>query len=624
MSGKIVIVTYDEMLEQYVPAPTTEDGRHLPEPLQELNQLDFKDVPKPLEKDMYTPLATALNQSWLIGEEYVVRSTPNKADSDVRSNEKVDGGVYRAGNVPPADQERTKWSDIELPIECKTHPTSDDPFEDNEEKKGAPEPMSSDRRKVLGQMMSYASLVFENQHRTHVLTLVVLGKMARIVRWDRSGVIASNKFDYVKEPIKLARFIWRFARLTPELRGHDSTAELVHPGSEDYELMEDRAYRPILHPDGSAVADHARRMFAESLQGNAPRWRLRVGGKDDPHYFLVGAPHFSASGLAGRGTRGYVALDAASPDGPFVYLKDAWRVAHDRIQQEGETLQHLNSDDNGGPVTGVPTLLYHGDVDEQVTESQNAWRRKHPQQPTCPLKTHRHYRLVVKEVGLSMSTFRSVRELVGMLAACIEAHRHAYTRKGYLHRDISAGNVLIYPRPTKMPNGTIKELRVGLLTDWELAKNICDTQEGPRQPDRTGTWQFMSASSLLNTSKRIIVQDDMESFFHILLYFAIRFVPHNCQDVAQFMDIYFDGHTHENGVYFGGEKKLNSMRNGLVTTLKGDVLTFFVRHPPRDLRAANAPSLPVLWNNLLQRLGILSTMTQKAHRWNLRRGFPPS
>ncbi|KAI0359590.1 hypothetical protein OH77DRAFT_1395667, partial [Trametes cingulata] len=495
---------------------------------------------------------TALNHSWLLGD-YVVRATPSKPDPNVRSNEKVDGGLYNTKDAP-MHHEHTKWADIELAIECKTQAGRDDPFEDDEEKDGAPEPTGYHRRKVLGQIMSYASLVFQNQHRTHAWTLLIIGDAARLVRWDRSGVIASHKIEYVKQPITLTRFLWRLVRLSDLQRGHDPTAVRIRPDSVDYRLMVERANKPVFQ-DGTPIGEHALLLFLNSLKNEQPWWRLRVDDARGQRHFLVGAPHFITSALAGRGTRGYVALDESSPDASLVYLKDAWRVAHDRIPQEGKTLSDLNSDDNGGPVDGVPTMLYHGDVEEQVTQAQEAWRKKHPDEATCPLKTHRHYRLVVAEVGLPMSAFSDSRELVGLIAWCIQAHHQAYTRKGYIHRDISAGNVLIYPKPMKTPEGKTEEIRTGLLTDWELAKSIYDADDGPRQPDRTGTWQFMSASSLMNTSKRIIVQDDMESFFHLLLYFAIRYLPHNCGDVGRFMDSYFDGHELEDGVYYGGEKK---------------------------------------------------------------------
>ena len=60
------------------------------------------------------------------------------------------------------------------------------------------------------------------------------------------------------------------------------------------------------------------------------------------------------------------------------------------------------------------------------------------------------------------------------------AHKKAY-KAGYMHRDISAGNILIYT--TEDESGNV--VTIGLLADWELCKHVDDRGEGPRQPDRT-------------------------------------------------------------------------------------------------------------------------------------------
>ena len=60
------------------------------------------------------------------------------------------------------------------------------------------------------------------------------------------------------------------------------------------------------------------------------------------------------------------------------------------------------------------------------------------------------------------------------------AHEAAF-EAGYLHRDISAGNILIYLKNDG--KGTI--VRVGILADWELAKRLDDNSKDARQPDRT-------------------------------------------------------------------------------------------------------------------------------------------
>lgn len=52
-----------------------------------------------------------------------------------------------------------------------------------------------------------------------------------------------------------------------------------------------------------------------------------------------------------------------------------------------------------------------------------------------------------------------------------------------IHRDVSAGNVLIHIKE-KIADGKLVRTRVGLLTDWELSKRT-DAPRTARQPDRT-------------------------------------------------------------------------------------------------------------------------------------------
>ncbi|KAH9889423.1 hypothetical protein C8Q73DRAFT_158328 [Cubamyces lactineus] len=575
MGGKMIIIDHAKFMELFVPAP-----EHEVEPTERLSSLDFKSVAVTPEADMYKPLMAALNQDWLLPNDRAV-ATPNRADSTTDSRKKIDGGIYPRDHAPEESQE-TGWGYIELSIECKMMSgAQQDPFD--EDKEDDPEPTAGTRRSILGQIMTYSILVFDNQHRTHHYTLMILGDSARIIRWDRSGVVATKKFNYVKNPLMLARFLWRFARMTPAERGHDTTAVRVLPGSVEYKLMDEYASKiPKATPGQPYVGDHARQLFAKSLV-DAPRWKLRVDDAEKgPQYFLVGKADFKAPGLAGRGTRTYVALDINHRTRrTFAYLKDAWRVAHLNIDQEGEILKELNSADKGGPVDFVPTLRCHGDVEAQVTASQDVWEMKYGTQGLeCPLKTHRHYRIVVNEVGLPLKEFRNADELVCILILCIKAHGQAYNRKGLIHRDISAGNILIYPKPMRNNAGKVEEVRIALLADWELAKRIDEADEGPRQPDRTGTWQFMSANALAKPTSRIVVQDDIESIFHVLLYEAIRYLPHNCFDVGDFIHEYFDDYKEQGGVYYGGRLKLESMRNGALKTPLSKPLMFYKSEPP--------------------------------------------
>lgn len=74
---------------------------------------------------------------------------------------------------------------------------------------------------------SHARAQFARQHRVWLLQVVIFGRSARFIRWDRSGAVVSERFDYVSHPILLAGFFWRFAHLSDEQRGWDSTARLA-------------------------------------------------------------------------------------------------------------------------------------------------------------------------------------------------------------------------------------------------------------------------------------------------------------------------------------------------------------------------------------------------------------
>ncbi|KAI0333028.1 hypothetical protein GY45DRAFT_1368783 [Cubamyces sp. BRFM 1775] len=654
MRGKTIIVEYAEFMDWFVPAPPGER-----EPTDTMMSVDLRGVATTPERKMYKPLVDALNQDWLLPNDRAI-SNPDTPDRDADTDDKIDAELYRRSDVAMVGK-KTRWAYMELSIECKTEDVQHDPF-DELHPTGNHENASSTRQVILGQIMCYSGYIFDNQRRMHHYTLIIFGRMVRIIRWDRAGVVATKPFDYVAHPELLLSFIWRFARMTPAQRGHDPTATRIPRDGSLGKLMLERAKPPKPQGTGTNVninidqkppqvgsqpatsdteptipGDHPRASFAKSLKGNGTIWwRLRVDDAQGFRYFLVGNTHFRASGLAGRGTQTFIAIDEADPYGPFVYLKDAWRVAHTGIEQEGKILERLNSDDDGGPVPFVPTVRCHGDVEGQMTRSQEIWRLKNKgkSEEECPLKTHRHYRLVVNEVGKPLSKFRTMKELVGLITLSIGAHGQAYKRKGLIHRDISAGNVLIYPELVVNEEGVLEEVPKPLLADWELAECANSSEEAPRQPDRTGTWQFMSASALGEPSKRILVQDDIESFFHLLLYYAIRFCRHNWSDVGAFMDAYFDGYVKYEGVIYGGKEKLSTMRQGKLTTPLGDLaLCFYMpekspdNSTPATLSDAVTPASPSMaahtTDNLPQSSDTSASSTQPSKEDGPTKKAPP-
>ncbi|KAH9038581.1 hypothetical protein EDB85DRAFT_1887952 [Lactarius pseudohatsudake] len=145
-----------------------------------------------------------------------------------------------------------------------------------------------------------------------------------------------------------------------------------------------------------------------------------------------------------------------------------------------------------------------------------------------------HYRLVLETLGEPLHTFKSTRELCEVLRNAITAHTGAYERVGILHRDVSAGNILI------------TEGRSGILIDWDLSKKVVkDRSEKQRQYSRTGTWQFIS---ICRSVRKIDLSQDMQSVF----------------DQSEDMD--------DDGTIRGGRGKLHCLQQGVLGRMAVDYL----------------------------------------------------
>ena len=327
---------------------------------------------------------------------------------------------------------RINWSRIDLSIECKVDPTDQDPFDETRDDF---QPLAADRKKALGQILTYVENVFIHQHRTLHYMILFLGHNARIVRFDHSGVYSTIKFNYKTHGAILTTFLNRYSHYNTVKRGHDPTAHRLE--HRDPLIAKMRSF-------GRAKAaedkdDHVQQMFNASLDTAWPWYKLDVhvqpkSGEPEPplgrlrssrperitRSFVVGKPQFNAGGVVGRGTRGFVAVEVDATGelvGPFVYLKDAWRVDHAGIEREGSVLETLNHH----KVPFVPTLVCHGDLDGQVTASQDAWvkRQSKKHRSKCTFKRHQHYRLVVAEVGKPLEHFGSGFKLLSAMYCCL-------------------------------------------------------------------------------------------------------------------------------------------------------------------------------------------------------------
>lgn len=82
-----------------------------------------------------------------------------------------------------------------------------------------------------------------------------------------------------------------------------------------------------------------------------------------------------------------------------------------------------------------------------------------------------------------------------------------------------------------------------------------------------GTWQFLSARALNLPDSEIVIQDELESVLHVLLYMAIRFLPHNCakDNVGALLYYFFDDCHAIDKKLRCGMTKMHSMKTGEIS-----------------------------------------------------------
>lgn len=61
-----------------------------------------------------------------------------------------------------------------------------------------------------------------------------------------------------------------------------------------------------------------------------------------------------------------------------------------------------------------------------------------------------------------------------------------------MHRDVSGGNILIFPILVKSKGG-VYVAYVGILADWEMSKPL--DKKYPRQPERTVSYRYCKSNT---------------------------------------------------------------------------------------------------------------------------------
>ena len=242
-------------------------------------------------------------------------------------------------NSSPSVEEADVES-AELMIEAKFY-QDDDPF------KEAPTPKGfirdGDRaRQTLGQVTSYATAHLAAQFRTHLFSILLFSETARLMRWDRAGVIVSERIPLDNPALK--QFFWRFNHSDAIGRGHDPT---VTPFKFTKDLTNMFLFDQLQF---SADPGDMNMKDVKFFQVLLPR---------ENKSYVVGKPTYEGmSSLASRATRTFKAwcLTTHRP----VFLKDSWRILSQSLRPEHEIYKKLAD----AKVQYIATVLDYSDVEE--------------------------------------------------------------------------------------------------------------------------------------------------------------------------------------------------------------------------------------------------------------------
>ncbi|KAF9262606.1 hypothetical protein L218DRAFT_903553, partial [Marasmius fiardii PR-910] len=238
---------------------------------------------------------------------------------------------------PPPEKGQVNLTEAEVMVEVKFAP-GDDPFRD----KG---PYFETRviqgRDTRGQITMYATPQLAEQHRTHCFSVVIIGTYARIIRWDRAGVVVTSKFNYVKARW-LAMFFHMYGSAKPEVRGVDTSVSSFDKEFDDHHLQWQEQAREHL-----------------SLDSSQPLFLFEVHNAETKECKkLVAARPFIRNNhsLTGRCTRCYKVWDPETKQ--VLLMKDTWRVTEKGVMEEGAVYSLLKKEG----VRNILTVVTYGDV----------------------------------------------------------------------------------------------------------------------------------------------------------------------------------------------------------------------------------------------------------------------
>ena len=348
-------------------------------------------------------------------------NTTHRPDGPYRLKPDIAIYSHTPSDDPSTSPRFLDWKTVDLWVENKNN--KDDIFralaemetdEENGEDLESHVKWTNSAYKICGQLLAYASELHRSQFRIFSFAVVLFGDTGRLLRWDRSGVIYTQLFNWRSQPDTLFEFFWRLNFLSDIQRGYDTTVTSVNNDEAEEALSELRKYKGL-----------------EDVQ-STDLYKIFVhDDASDRHSrsYITPGPVWHTDALFGRCTFGYIAYDVAVPR--LVYLKDFWRTDLPDIQKEGDVYRELHDAQVPnipalGPAGDVPLSLDHKNTipfSAQKTRTQDYVKESGLGHEWCPGRPRVdplvHYRLVLETLGHPLNTFKSTRQLCEVIRDAI-------------------------------------------------------------------------------------------------------------------------------------------------------------------------------------------------------------
>lgn len=308
--------------------------------------------------------------------------------------------IFPPGDDPWKDS-ATSWHALEMHINY-TSGADEDPLEIKNKTRWGLE-----ARKDI---VKYISTQFSRQPRTSAFSVVIFGRHARLLIWDRSACIATKKFNWITSPRLLPEFLWRFAHLNRQQRGFDTTVL-------DASLAEERALkRAIRNFIKNSTRDAS--FIRPSLSNQYPVYKvhLKESTTGEEHLLIFGKPFYERAGIEGVATKVYAAY--SKTEKRIVILRDSWCHIRHAFSEESDV--YAGFEENSVP--HVPKSLYIGVVS---VDGETQITRKDQFVKGC--FCYRHQRAIQK-VLFPLQTVKSSKELTQVTRDAVKGESIYRTR----------------------------------------------------------------------------------------------------------------------------------------------------------------------------------------------------